>query len=49
MSQVWWCIPVIPALGRLGQKDSEFKAILGYTAKPHLKKEIEAGASGSHL
>lgn len=25
-------MPIIPSLGRLGQKDLEFKASLGYTA-----------------
>jgi hypothetical protein len=30
-SQVWWHIPVIPALGKLRQKDQEFEASLGYT------------------
>jgi hypothetical protein len=36
-SQTWWCKPVIPALRRLRQEDSEFKASLGYTAKPCVK------------
>jgi hypothetical protein len=31
------CSSVIPALGRLGQKDLEFKASLGYIANPYLK------------
>jgi hypothetical protein len=31
-NQVWWFTSVIPALGR--QEDSEFKANLGYTARP---------------
>jgi hypothetical protein len=26
-SQVWWCMPEIPALGRLRQEDGEFEAI----------------------
>jgi hypothetical protein len=26
---VWWCMLVIPALGRLRQEDLEFKASLG--------------------
>lgn len=25
---MWWCIPVIPALGRCRQEDQEFKACL---------------------
>jgi hypothetical protein len=29
-SQVWWCIAVIPALGRQHQEDEEFKVCLGY-------------------
>jgi hypothetical protein len=28
--QEWWCTPVMPAFGRLGQKDNEFQASLGY-------------------
>jgi uncharacterized protein YceK len=27
--QAWWCIVIIPALGRLRQEDLEFKASLG--------------------
>jgi hypothetical protein len=30
-------IPVIPALGKLNQGDGEFKASLGYVARPLLK------------
>jgi hypothetical protein len=37
-SQVWWYMPVISALRRLRQEDGEFKASLGYTAGPSLKK-----------
>jgi hypothetical protein len=29
---------VIPALGRLGQEDPDFKASLGYTVRPCFKK-----------
>jgi hypothetical protein len=36
---VWWCIPEIPALRRLRQKDYKFEATLGYIARPYLKKK----------
>jgi hypothetical protein len=35
---VWWCIPVVPALGRLRQKNREFKANQGYTASLSLRR-----------
>jgi hypothetical protein len=35
--------PVIPALGRLRQKDREFKDSLGCTVRPHLKKKKKKG------
>jgi hypothetical protein len=38
-SQVWWHTPEFPALRRLRQEDSKFKASLGYTAKPCLKNQ----------
>jgi hypothetical protein len=45
-SQAWWCIPVIPALGPLRQKNLEFEASLGYIARlsqnKKRKKESEA-------
>jgi hypothetical protein len=31
-------VPVIPALGRLIQKDHKFEASLGYRVRPYLKK-----------
>jgi hypothetical protein len=33
-----WDLPRITALGRQSQKDPEFEIILGYTARPCLKK-----------
>jgi hypothetical protein len=37
--QVWWCTPVISALGRLKQEDLEFEANLDYRVRPCLKKK----------
>jgi hypothetical protein len=31
---VWWCTSEIPALGKLKQKDPEFKDSLGYMERP---------------
>jgi hypothetical protein len=36
-SWVWWCMPVIPALGQ-PRKDLELEASLGYTVRSCLKK-----------
>jgi hypothetical protein len=33
-SQVWWYMPIIPALRRLRQKDLSLKASLGYMGRP---------------
>jgi hypothetical protein len=38
MSQAWWYIPVIPALGRLRQEYHEFETSLGYRVRSCLKK-----------
>jgi hypothetical protein len=35
----WWYTPVIPAARSCKQEDHEFKASLGYTTKPSLKKK----------
>ena len=40
-SQVWWCTPVIPVLGRLRQEDCRFKASLGNLVRPHFKIKIK--------
>jgi hypothetical protein len=39
LSWAWWCMPVIPELGRLRQEAHEFKASLGFIGKPYLKKK----------
>jgi hypothetical protein len=33
---VWWCRPVIPVFGRLGQESREFEDNLGYIVRPCL-------------
>jgi hypothetical protein len=38
VSQAWWCMPIIPALGRLRQEDhDEFEASQGYTMRSYHK------------
>jgi hypothetical protein len=39
LSQVWWCIAIIPEFRRLGQEDQEFQASLSHRVKLCLKKE----------
>jgi hypothetical protein len=34
---MWWYIPIIPAFQRKRQEDDNFKASLGYIARPYLK------------
>jgi hypothetical protein len=41
-SQVWWCMSVIPALGRPRQEDCAFEVIFCY--KVRLKKERSSRA-----
>jgi hypothetical protein len=36
-SQMWWFMPVIPALGRLRQKDWKFEVSMDYIARLWLK------------
>jgi hypothetical protein len=36
---VWWCIPVIPVLGRLKEEEHEFEAGLGYIVRIYLKNK----------
>jgi ubiquinone/menaquinone biosynthesis C-methylase UbiE len=35
--QTWWCMPIIPVIGRLKHEDPEFKS-LNYIARHHRKK-----------
>jgi hypothetical protein len=39
--QVWWRMPIIPALEQLREEDLNFKASLRYVEKPCLKKNVE--------
>jgi hypothetical protein len=36
---MWWCIPVIPALGRWRQDDLEFEASPGHIERPYLTQK----------
>jgi hypothetical protein len=38
IKKMWWCMPIISALGRLSQEDHKFKASSGYTVKLAQKK-----------
>jgi hypothetical protein len=38
VNQVWWYTSVIPALGRLRQKDPKIEASLSYIARLCIKK-----------
>jgi hypothetical protein len=38
-NRIQWHIPIIPALRRLMQEDSKFKANLGYIVRSCLKKK----------
>jgi hypothetical protein len=40
-SRVWWCTPVIPALGRLRREGHEFQASPGYRTRPCLKTKTK--------
>jgi hypothetical protein len=40
-SWVWWFRPIILALQRLRQEDSEFDIILGYTERPYLETKTK--------
>jgi hypothetical protein len=35
---VWWYMPIIPLLGRLVEKDHNFKGSLSYLVRPCLEK-----------
>jgi ubiquinone/menaquinone biosynthesis C-methylase UbiE len=40
-SWAWWCMSIIPTLGRLRQEDYKFKAGLGYIVRPFLNKHTK--------
>jgi hypothetical protein len=37
LNRAWWFTPLIPALGKLSQKNLEFEASLGYMEIPCLR------------
>lgn len=44
MSQEWWLVPVISALGKLRQKNGcKFKASLNYNVKSCPQREVGGG------
>jgi hypothetical protein len=52
MNQAWYCICVIPALGKLRQGDGKFEASLGCMANPvwgGVGARGELGIDGSYL
>jgi hypothetical protein len=42
-------MPIIQTLGRMKQKDHEFKASLGYVARPYLKTNKRANKKNTDL
>jgi hypothetical protein len=40
-SQVWWGMPVIPALGKWRQENHKLKPSVGYIVRPCLQKKLQ--------